>query len=277
MAGLCHFSFLRMEYPKPGPMGGTLIRRVLALLDQFEARPSLDSHILIALSGGPDSVALARLLTRYGRKIAGEGKVRLIHFNHGWPKPETDDDAEWVQRLAESWGLPLDLGQGVPDLKNGESLEAQARTQRKAFYSEILARYPGSWVLTGHHADDLAETVLWRILSGAREHSWGGIQVRNAQDRELRPFLTTRKAELLEFLKEEGLGWREDAANRNPRFLRNRMRARLMPEVSALFPAAVETLAELALARQHPNELSSLPEAKTNERSRPSAAQFIDV
>lgn len=266
-----------MEYPKPGPVGGILIRRVLALLDQFQARPPLNSHILIALSGGPDSVALARLVTCYGRKIAGEGKVRLIHFNHGWPKPETDEDAEWVKRLAESWGVPLDLGQGVPDLENGDSLEAQARSQRKAFYSEVLGRYPGSWVLTGHHADDLAETVLWRILSGARDHSWGGIRVQSPQDRELRPFLTTRKSELIEFLREEDLGWREDAANRNPRFLRNRMRARLMPEVSALFPAAVDTLVSLALERQHSIELSSLPEAKTDERSRPSESQFIDV
>ena len=165
----------------------------------------------------------------------------------------------------------------MPDLENGDSLEAQARTQRKAFYSEVLARYPGSWVFTGHHADDLAETVLWRILSGAREHSWGGIRVQSAQDRELRPFLTTRKRELIEFLREEGLSWREDAANQNPRFLRNRMRSRLMPEVSALFPAAVETLAALALERQHPNELSSLSEAKTSERSRPSEGRFIDV
>jgi tRNA(Ile)-lysidine synthase len=116
----------------------------------------------------------------------------------------------------------------------------------------VKAKKGNAIVLTAHQADDLAETVLWRILTGnARTHA-GGILI---QDKiELRPFLRIRKRVLQAYLREEGQTWREDATNHEGRFLRSRLRLELMPIIEHLFPRAVEHLVEIALHSQNQND-----------------------
>ncbi len=103
--------FSTTPYPKPGEHGGRLIRSgIKTLRERAHLDLPLDAHILCACSGGPDSVALAVLLARYGRRLAA-AKITLLHINHGWRGRESDADARWVGRLAQKLGT--DFAPGV--------------------------------------------------------------------------------------------------------------------------------------------------------------------
>lgn len=239
-----------IPYPKPGPCGGTLIREVIGLLKREGVRLPINSHILIALSGGSDSLALAHLLVHYGRRVADRKKIRFLHINHGWRGDASKSDARFVQKCARKWKVPLDLEVLDPEglRKNGGSWEEAAREARKTIFRKKARRY-GGFVFTAHQADDLAETVLWRLLTGSADTHGGGILVQ--QEQELRPLLKMRRKFLMNYLKEEGQTWCEDSTNAEGRFLRSQMRIDLMPAVERIFPRAVEHLVELAFQAQN--------------------------
>lgn len=240
------------SYPKPGQTGGRLIRELIAFWRSSADFPdlSLGSQILsIACSGGSDSVAAAHLLVRYGRRIASRANLRLLHIDHGWRGDESRADAAYVEKLAAEWGVAFEkhelppLGTGAA---KGESLEKLAREARNRIYDQ----QPG-FVLTAHTADDLAETLLWRLAAGEAETHGGGIARRHG--RVLRPFLFVRKETFRQYLREESVAWREDRTNHEGRFLRSKMRSGLMPMLEEIFPRAIENLAALALDAQDQN------------------------
>ena len=113
-----------------------------------------------------------------------------------------------------------------------------ARNERKKIFSDLEKE--GYVVLTAHHADDVAETLIWRLCSGKMDGHEAGILFRTGN--ELRPFLTSRKDELKLFLSEEGLSWREDRTNHEGKLLRSKMRMKLMPVLSEIFPDFVEKI-----------------------------------
>jgi len=235
-------------YAKPGPLGGKLIRQVIALMKASTQPLPVASHILIATSGGADSTALAVLMARYGRKLAPKSALSLLHINHGWRGEASDGDELFVEKLGKKLGLPVitERLEGPSKIPSGRSWEEVARQARKKIFSRHSNQ--GATILTAHHADDLAETALWRLFTGADATHGGGILVRTTT--ELRPLLTIRKAELVAFLKEERQSFRTDSTNHEERFLRSKMRARLMPEIARLFPRAIEHLTARALAAQ---------------------------
>lgn len=241
-------------YPKPGQTGGVLIRQVIGLLRKSDVQ--LGSHILIAISGGVDSVALAHLLIHYGRKIATRAQIRLLHINHGWRGAESESDARWVQELAAQWEIPLDLV-SVP--KGTPRTEDAARQARKRIYARLSKKY-GAMVFTAHHADDVAETLIWRLFTGAASTHGGGILVQTGV--EIRPFLAIRKRTLQHYLKEEGQVWREDRTNWEGENLRSRMRNELMPALEKLFPKGVQHLVDAAFSAQREESPSLLVEEK---------------
>ena len=251
--GACYFQggmkrSAAIFYPKPGPMGGRLVREVIGLLREGGVQVPISSHILIAISGGPDSVALAHLLIHFGRRICLRNNISLIHVNHRWRREQSDQDEAFVAQLAKTWSVPLIIKRLKPPVPgSGESWEEQARESRKRIFEKEASKRR-ALVLTAHQADDLAETVLWRLLTGAASTHSGGIAIQTGI--ELRPFLTTRKARLLEYLKECEQNYRQDETNFSDRFLRARMRKLLMPEMEKLFPRSVEHLVEVALKAQ---------------------------
>jgi tRNA(Ile)-lysidine synthetase-like protein len=229
-------------------MGGTLIRRWIRFLDQAEIKRDLGSQILCAVSGGADSTALAVLLGKYGRRL---GQLAgLVHFNHHWRGEESDRDEEYVRELAQSLGVPVFVAHGKKSARAGKaSPEAAARTERREFFRSILEQWgPGTRIWTAHHQDDLAETLLWRLLTGAGESHGEGI--RAVSELEVRPCLTTPKSELVSFLREEGLSWQEDRTNHEGDLLRTRIRRELAPTLDALFPKWRSHLAKQALGLQ---------------------------
>ena len=244
-------------YPKPSPMGGTLIREVIQFMRLKGMKPPIDSYILIAVSGGSDSVALAHLLTRYGRKICSKEAITLLHMNHGWRGEESDGDADFVRLLSEKWGVPLlSYRLKLNKKPKGESPENVARKARKEIYKKLTQKSP-KFILTAHHADDLAETVLWRFFTGKMTTHGGGIRFQEGS--ELRPLLRVRKRDLQEYLRQEGVPWREDRTNHEGKLLRSQMRKTLLPAIEALFPKAVEHITRHALSLQMSSGLNPNP------------------
>jgi tRNA(Ile)-lysidine synthetase-like protein len=238
------------SYPKPGAVGGRLIRDVIGFLKSQNIELPSTSHILIGLSGGPDSVALAHLLIKYGRRIAPKGGISFIHVDHGW-REKSGEDARFVKAFAKKWNVPLEVKKlkapAVNETYLGRSWEEVARDARKEFFKEAAAKHKAI-VLTAHQADDLAETLLWRLFTGASQTHGGGVAVQHGV--ELRPFLTQRKSVLLKYLKEEKQNYRIDESNLDPRFLRARIRSELVPTVEKIFPRAIDHLVKLGLAAQ---------------------------
>lgn len=241
-------------YPKPGPKGGALIRQVIGFLKEQGLSLPLNSHILIGCSGGGDSVAMAHLLLKYGRRVCPPELIRLIHINHGWRGKASLADQSFVEALAKKHQAALEVFQApLPRKLEKKSWEDVARLQRKKIFEKnALKLGKNTLILTAHTADDLAETVLWRMLTGAKDTHGAGILARHQSY--VRPFLKIRKHVLQDFLKEEKLKWREDLSNRDPRFLRARIRSLIMPQIEEVFPRAVEHLVKQGLSAQKPRK-----------------------
>ena len=237
-------------YSKPNAVGGQLIRDVVKFLRDHGVQLPIQVPVFIAVSGGSDSVALAQLLVKYGRRVTPKENIRLIHVNHGWRGKASDKDAEFVRALSKELKVPVSIIRAKktkPAL--GDSWEDDARQVRKEIFAKASKSAGNTAViLTAHQAEDLAETVLWRLMTGASDSHGGGILVQHGN--EIRPFLRTRKAVLQDFLKEEKQLWKEDITNHEGRFFRSKLRLELFPILEKLFPKSVGHLGDFALQAQ---------------------------
>jgi tRNA(Ile)-lysidine synthase len=203
------------------------------------------ARVLAAVSGGADSVVLLHLL-----RFAADGlgtTVCAAHFDHAM-RPESGADAAWVAGLCAAWGVPL-----VPGREHGAlRSEAGARDARYAFLEAARSAAGAEWIATAHHADDQAETVLFRLLRGTGVAGLAGIAPVDAERRLVRPLLPFRRAELRRWARSHGLRWREDPTNASADPARNRIRLELLPRIErTLAPGAAAALARLAeLARE---------------------------
>lgn len=185
---------------------------------------------IVALSGGADSVCLLLLL--WAQFPSRRERLVAAHFNHRLRGRAGTEDARFCARLAAALGIAYeeDVWTDVPHDPN----EAQARSARRAFLETVRKRHRAHWIWTGHHADDVAETMLMRLARGSgtmglsaprpvQPNGQGSVVLR------LRPLLLLRAAEIRTALRAAGGRWREDASNAGTRFQRNRMRAEVMP------------------------------------------------
>jgi tRNA(Ile)-lysidine synthase len=218
----------------------------------------------VAVSGGIDSVALLRLLLELRLELGIV--LSVVHFNHQMRGTDSDADEKFVEHLAADHGLEFFVGRGDAAVRAGEErhgLEAAARELRYEFFTELIGAElsDASWhsqvdkVVTGHTLDDQAETVLMRVIRGTGLRGLGGIHPRivvEHQDDEwhgeiVRPLLTTRRRELLQYLDNLKQPWREDSSNDDAKFTRNRLRKMVLPLLAREFnPAVAEGLSELA-------------------------------
>ncbi len=178
--------------------------------------------VLVAVSGGADSVALLHLLAG----LAPEWRLRLhvLHVDHQL-RPDSPGDADFVQALGARFGVPVDIATVTVDSRG--SLEAAARAARYAALETSAARLGAHRVALGHTADDQAETVLMRLLEGAGVRGLAGIPP--VRGRIIRPLIELHRAALETELRRAALPWVEDPTNRDPKFLRNRIRHELLP------------------------------------------------
>jgi tRNA(Ile)-lysidine synthase len=191
--------------------------------------------VLVAVSGGPDSVALLDVLCSLRAPLALA--LSVAHVHHGL-RPEADAEAEAVERLCERLGVTcrverVSVRRGPP----WDGLEAESRRERHAALARAALAAGAARIATGHTADDQAETVLMRLLQGAGPRGLGGIApVRGIL---ISPLIETRRAEVVAHLDARGLIAAEDSTNRDPRFLRSRIRHDLLPFMAELTGGSV--------------------------------------
>ena len=201
--------------------------------------------VLVAVSGGPDSVALLEVLCALREPLGLT--LTVAHVHHGL-RPEADAEADDVRRLAESLGVACHVERvTVRRAPPWDGLEAESRRARHAALERVARAVEATRIATGHTADDQAETVLMRLLQGAGPRGLGGIApVRGPL---IRPLIETRRTAIEEYLRGRGLAWAEDPSNRDARFLRNRIRHDLLPFMAELTGApVVEALGRSAAA-----------------------------
>ncbi len=192
--------------------------------------PSLKGEtLLLAVSGGVDSTALALILHFLGPRLYC--RFQAVHLDHGI-RPESRDDVRHVKRFCAALHIPCNTERhDVPHLARElcQGLEHAGRTARKRFFSRMLEASGAAWIVTGHQLNDLAEDQLMRQLRGTGWPALGGMRGLVPEERLLRPLLLTPRATILEFLNALGVSWREDSMNQDPGCLRNRVRARIVP------------------------------------------------
>ncbi len=234
-------------YPKSSPQGGTLIRKVMAQFKEQGFPLPIAEPILIAVSGGLDSMALAHLIIRYGRKIIAPELVTLLHFDHAWRPESATTEREGVSNFAQSLGvkfLPIDLAAPAVS-RASENLEEDARLKRIEKYESLAGVAKGfRYVFTAHHQDDLAETLFWRFLRGEFNEYRAGVLFQDSCV--LRPFLKVSKELLKAYISEEKVPIFEDPSNRDTRAFRAWYREAILPELQKKFPNLNQTLARYA-------------------------------
>lgn len=209
--------------------------------------PKAGATLVVAVSGGPDSVALLRALAAVA---PGAGLTLVVaHLDHGLRGDAGADDAAFVSELAARLGLACRrAGVDAAELARRErrSLEDAARRARRRFLEEVRAAVGAVAVALGHTRDDQAETVLLNLLRGAGARGLGGMPP-HGPGSITRPLLAVSRAEVLSYLDALGQNWRVDASNEDTRFTRNRVRHRLLPLIAAEFnPAIADTLVRAA-------------------------------
>ena len=191
--------------------------------------------LLVALSGGLDSVCLLHLL-RFARCAPD---LAAAHFDHRM-RADSAGDAAWVRGLCRAWSVPLTVDVADPPPRS----ETEARAFRYRFLERAAAERRADLIVTAHHADDQAETVLFRLARGTGLAGLAGIPARRGSI--VRPLLPFTRAELLAYARACGINWREDPTNRDLGPARNRIRHLLVPALEAVRPGAARRIAALA-------------------------------
>ncbi len=222
--------------------------------------------IAVACSGGPDSTALFYCLTELKQKYSL--KLFLLHFNHRLRGVASDRDEQFVRELARRFKVKIFVGKGSVKKwakRDAESLEEAARKARYHFFVKTATPRKILRIALGHTRDDQAETILMRILQGTGIRGLSGIRpaIQSGKTTLFRPFLGFSKQEILDYLRLNKIRYCLDASNRSTRFLRNRVRRKLLPQLVREFnPRLVEALARIpSILRQENEILSELEEA----------------
>lgn len=200
-------------------------------------------RVIVAVSGGPDSVCLFHALRELNIPIAG-----VTHVNHKLRGEASEEDQRFVEAMAAAAGVPFFLRAGAVTKGN---LEQAARRIRYTWWAEMIRGGFAEKIATGHTRDDQAETVLFRLLRGSGPAGLAGI-LPVTEEGIIRPLLEASRAEVETYLRERGIRWREDASNQDPRFARNRIRHELLPQLAREWnPRVAEVLAHTAdIARE---------------------------
>jgi tRNA(Ile)-lysidine synthase len=232
----------------------SLTDSVLRTIRRHEMLPA-GGRVAVALSGGPDSVALLYLL----RELEDRGDLVVAgaaHFNHQLRGPASDDDEAFCRQLASDLRLPIEVGAGdVRAWARAErrSIEDAARRMRYHFLADATHRLAADAVAIGHSRDDQAETFLLRLLRGAGTRGLGSIRPKAGIV--IRPLIDVARAELRQFAADRGLIFRDDATNADVSIPRNRIRHELLPYLEREFtPGIAAVLAREAVLAQEDEE-----------------------
>ncbi|MYH63474.1 MAG: tRNA lysidine(34) synthetase TilS [Caldilineaceae bacterium SB0675_bin_29] len=215
------------------------------------------ARVVVAVSGGADSMALLHLLMR----LRSDWNLDLVvaHLDHNI-RPESADDATFVGEMARYWNLPFETTRlACGALTRKGNMEANARNLRYKFLAQVATKrqVDGSPVdvAVAHTANDQAETVLMNLIRGSGVHGLAGMRAVRPlllQDepvpgvRVVRPLLDVSRSEIIEYLWEHGIAWREDPSNQDRTLVRNRVRHEILPRLKELNPEVIASLCRTA-------------------------------
>lgn len=212
------------------------------------------SPLVAALSGGMDSVALLHLLATWKKDAPECPRIVAAHLNHGLRGADALADQEFCRDLTDSLGFPFrerQVDAAVVARAEGLGVEEAGRLLRYRFFHELGGA--DALILTGHHADDQAETILMNLRRGAHRRGLSGMRELalvpippGLRIRVGRPLLGIERSRLHAYAVENGLSWREDATNLDPSFTRNRIRHRIIPTLENILPGFRKRLLEKA-------------------------------
>ena len=227
-----------------------------------------DATIVLAVSGGADSVALLQGTAHLVTSERRAWRLIVAHLDHQL-RADSPADADAVRAMAAELDLSFEVGRSdVAALaaSEGRSIEDAGREARYRFLATVAGEH--GWIATAHTFDDSAETVLLNLLRGSGLGGVGGIPARRGHI--VRPLLAARRADLRALLDEAGITYRDDPSNADPAYLRNRVRAELLPMLESLRPGAVEAIGRFASLAADDDAL--LEDVAAVERSRRTGA-----
>lgn len=188
--------------------------------------------IIVAVSGGPDSVALLHVL--YILSASYQWKLVIAHFNHMFRRDESDEEARFVQKIASNLKLPSEILQfDVPAFIKETNMNAQAaaRLKRYEFLHDVAIKYHAQKIALAHHADDQAETIMMRMIRGTSGSGLSGIPERRIEKKVelIRPLLRIYKTEIENFCQENQFNYCVDSSNQKRTYFRNQIRMDVLP------------------------------------------------
>lgn len=211
-----------------------------------------EASLLVAVSGGADSVAMLDALLRLREYDQAPQTILAAHLNHLLRGEESDGDEEFVRTLAAKLSVTVlvdRIAVGARALAERQNLEATARRLRYEFLTRVAEENGAQFVCTAHTQDDQAETVLMRLLRGSGTDGLSGIHpVRQLSSsvKLIRPMLAVSRTQVIEHCQRHGLEFRSDSSNFSLEFTRNRIRHELLPFLRGFNPRVEETLARMA-------------------------------
>lgn len=204
-------------------------------------------RVLVAVSGGPDSVCLLRVFMEVKRNLKIE--IIVANLDHGIRGRESKRDSDFVKELSKDFGLDcMHKKISIRTRKKGKrSLEECAREERYAFLKKSAEKCNCNVIATGHTMDDQAETVLLRLITGASLKGIAGIPVVRHEGslKIIRPLITAEKKEILDYLKVTGQAFCEDHTNMDKKYFRNRIRHEVLPFLEEYNPRIKRSVANL--------------------------------
>ncbi|MBC6607196.1 tRNA lysidine(34) synthetase TilS [Hymenobacter sp. BT188] len=218
-----------------------MLDRVRQFIEEKNLFSPTTDQLLVAVSGGIDSVALADVLHRL------EVPFAIAHCHFGLRGEEADADEQFVRKLAKKYDVPYfaEFFQTKEfAAQEGISTQMAARALRYEWFERILQTQQLSYIATAHHQRDAAETMLLNLTHGTGLAGLHGIQAKNGYV--VRPFLGIGKEELFEYVMENRLVWREDASNDSTTYQRNRLRHDVLPVLREINPNLDQTLEHTA-------------------------------
>lgn len=211
-------------------------QRVRTVISRYRLLRS-DAPVLVAVSGGADSVALLAVLCELGYDVIG------AHCNFHLRGQESMRDMRFTARMAAALGVELavkDFDVGERQARTGESVEMAARALRYEWFRELLDREGAQAVAVGHHREDNVETFMLNLLRGTGLAGLTGMKRRT--DYVVRPLLDFTRAEIEEYLAARGLEFVTDSSNRSEEYKRNKLRLNVLPHLEREFPGASEAI-----------------------------------
>lgn len=200
-------------------------------------------RVVVAVSGGVDSVCLLDVLDKLRDELGVE--LFVAHFDHGLRPDDDEAETRFVKSLAASLDLPFETKKAFPSMLTGAGpLEERARNARYRFLEEVKEKFSAQKIAVGHNLNDQAETVFMRLLRGSGTSGLAGIPpVRDGHI--IRPLIEISREEILTYIEQRGIKYLTDPSNFKTRFLRNRIRLELLPNLKQIQPRIIELLGRL--------------------------------